>query len=166
MSMDTMSHGQTAIRFLYFYGYDSTNSIIWGEICSRKHAVFSTSVWKSLWFSILWTSACSITSLFQTLPSLEVISCPFASPLLSFAIEKLNDRHTSDWQAGGKMVLGRQLTECWAFFLLFCSVLLVLVISLTVDLVEIAGCSPGPQWSGSQQNASHPLKAPSQQTLH
>lgn len=86
------------------YGYDSTNSIIWEKICSRKHAVFSTSVWKSLWFSILWTSACSITSLFQTLPSLEVTSCPLASPLLSFAIEKLNDRHSSDWQASGRMV--------------------------------------------------------------
>lgn len=48
----------------------------------------------------------------------------------------------------------------------FCSVLVVLVISLTVDLVEIAGCSLGPQWSRSQQSASHSLKAGSQWTLH
>lgn len=101
---------------------------------------------------------------FQILHSLEVISCPFAPPLLSFSIEKLSDGHTSDWQASGKI----EKTAGWMLSArsAFCSVLAVLVISLTVDLVEIAGCSPGPEWSGSQQTASHLLKAGSQWTLH
>lgn len=92
-------------------------SIIWEK--SYSIWLFSTSVWKSLQFSILWTSTCSITSLFQILYSLEVISCSFASLLLSFSIEKLNDGHTGDWQARGKMALGGQLAECWALVLLF-----------------------------------------------
>lgn len=101
------------------YSYRPGNSVIWEKSCSRWQAVLSNSVWKSLQFSILWTSTCSITSLFQILSSPEVISFPFPSPLLWFSIEKLNDGHTSDWQASGKMALGGQLGECWALVLLF-----------------------------------------------
>lgn len=148
------------------YSCKPANSVIWEKCCGGWQAMFSTSVWKSRQFPILWASAHSITSLFQTLHSQEVTLCPFSAPLPSLSIEKLNDRHTSDWQASGKIALGKtagwMLSACSAF----CSVLVVLVISLTVDLVEIAGCSLEPQWSGSQQTASHPLKAGSQWTLH
>lgn len=59
----------------------------------------------------------------------------------------------------GKWLFGKTAGWLLSTRSAFCFVLLVIVISLTVDLVEIAGCSPGPRWSGSQQTASHPLKA-------
>lgn len=90
----------------------------------------------------------------------------FSFPLLSVAIEKIqwwtHSWLTSHWEKGFGKTAGWILSTPSTF----CSVLVVLVISLTVDLVEIAGCSLGPQWSWSLQSASHPLKAGSQWTLH
>lgn len=80
----------------------------------------------------------------------------FFCPLPSLSIEKLNDRHTSDWQGGGENGFGKTAGWMLSARSAFCSVLLVLVISLTVDLVEIAACPLEPRRSGSQQTASHP----------
>lgn len=74
--------------------------------------------------------------------SLEVISRPFAALLLSFSIENLDGTRTSDWQAGADTALRRQLAECWALLLRPAPCCSSLVISLTVDLAEIAGLLP------------------------